>query len=669
MWLFGLDEPAAADASRAGGKARGLARLRALGLPTPPGFVIATDAPAELPPDLVLARALALPGTGPLVVRSSSTVEDLAALPGIYLTRTGVARGAAVLEAIAEVRASVSAGPPAAMAVIVQPEVPGQRVTLYSRDPARGAAAAEMRIESADASVLVAREGGRILLGEGVLDARAVAELHAAALRIEQALGAPADVEAVVAGAAVTYVQARVALMGAPETRGAGFVAPPGDREWRLDAEHNPAPLSAAQAALVALCSSPAEQVVIEGYLYLARPSEPATAAPGDATARMQELRRRTEAALAPVEARTPDLAAALAAYREVVAAHRALSPALGQPRRALGELLREAAPAHEVPRLVSTLLAGVASAAQERDDALAEAGHALAAGDRARFERLLAGDLGAFAPAWDVAVPSHAEAPAALEATARSLAALDPPAVRRAAAAELAERTAAELEAELPAARRADFAARLGAARDAARMGEEDDVHFARAQQAVRRALLARGQALAGAGALARADEVFELGLDLGGPALASRAAAARAERLRQAALVPPLSLRGQVARYPLPRTGALRGVGGGGRARGPAFVIRDLAELAPGAAGPGRVPPEGAILVLPAVLPAFSHLLARAVGLVTDHGGLLSHGAAQAREYGLATVVGTGSATRKIPDGAEIIVNGETGWVWTRR
>ncbi len=668
MWLIGLDEPAAADVTRTGGKAVGLTRLRALGLPTPEGFVIASDAPAELPAPDVVARARALPGDGPLVVRSSATGEDTTALPGIYLTRTQVARDAHLMAAIEDVRRSALAAPQP-MAVIVQPEVPGQRITLYSRDPARGRAAAEMRIEAADATILVARDRGGIVLGQGLLDATAVATLWAAALRIEALLGAPADVEAVVAGADVVFVQARVAAMGPPIPNHSRFVAPGApDVEWRLDAEHNPAPLSAAQAGLVAEIGA-AGQAVIEGYLYVALVTSAAVPA-GDAGVRFAALAARAEAALAPVEAATPTLAGALTAYREVVKAHAELRPVLRAAREALFELVRAAVPAEELPRKMAILLGGVTSAAQLRDDAMALAGRALEAGDRAPLDALLAGDLGAFAPAWDVAVPTHGEAPGPVIATARALAQGEPPAERRSRAAREASAAASAVAAALPPDQRAAFPAVLAEAREAARLGEADDAYFARAQRAVRRALLARGEALVRAGALHDPADVFELPFadtEAPAPDLAARAARARRERQRQGGLVPPLAIRGAVASYPIPRSGALRGQAGGGRARGPAFVVTDLAELGPTSGGPGRLPPEGAILVLPAVLPAFTHLISRAAGLVIDHGGLLSHGAAQAREYGLALVVGAGDATRRIGNGAEVVVDGETGWVWT--
>ena len=50
---------------------------------------------------------------------------------------------------------------------------------------------------------------------------------------------------------------------------------------------------------------------------------------------------------------------------------------------------------------------------------------------------------------------------------------------------------------------------------------------------------------------------------------------------------------------------------------------------------------------------------------GLVTEVGGLMTHGAVVAREYGLPAVVGVEGATRRIPDGRRIRVDGTHGTI----
>ena len=50
---------------------------------------------------------------------------------------------------------------------------------------------------------------------------------------------------------------------------------------------------------------------------------------------------------------------------------------------------------------------------------------------------------------------------------------------------------------------------------------------------------------------------------------------------------------------------------------------------------------------------------------GLVTEVGGLMTHGTVVAREYGLPAVVGVSNATRRIHDGQRIRLNGTDGYV----
>ena len=65
----------------------------------------------------------------------------------------------------------------------------------------------------------------------------------------------------------------------------------------------------------------------------------------------------------------------------------------------------------------------------------------------------------------------------------------------------------------------------------------------------------------------------------------------------------------------------------------------------------------------------PAWTPLFPSLAGLVTETGGILSHAAIVAREYGLPTVVGAAGATRAIPDGTRIRVDGRTGRVTALR
>jgi rifampicin phosphotransferase len=91
-------------------------------------------------------------------------------------------------------------------------------------------------------------------------------------------------------------------------------------------------------------------------------------------------------------------------------------------------------------------------------------------------------------------------------------------------------------------------------------------------------------------------------------------------------------------------------------GTVEGRARVILDLADadLAP-----------GDILVTAYTDPSWSPLFVAIAGLVTEVGGLMTHGAVIAREYGLPAVVGVEHATGLIPDGQRIRVDGTDGYV----
>jgi phosphoenolpyruvate synthase/pyruvate phosphate dikinase len=72
-----------------------------------------------------------------------------------------------------------------------------------------------------------------------------------------------------------------------------------------------------------------------------------------------------------------------------------------------------------------------------------------------------------------------------------------------------------------------------------------------------------------------------------------------------------------------------------------------------------------DGDILVTTFTDPGWTPLFVSIKGLVTEVGGLMTHGAVIAREYGLPAVVGVEQATRLIKDGQRIRVNGSDGYI----
>jgi pyruvate,water dikinase len=71
------------------------------------------------------------------------------------------------------------------------------------------------------------------------------------------------------------------------------------------------------------------------------------------------------------------------------------------------------------------------------------------------------------------------------------------------------------------------------------------------------------------------------------------------------------------------------------------------------------------GEILVCPYTATAWTPLFPKIKAIVTDTGGMLTHAAITAREYGIPAVVGTWRATRSIKDGDTVRVNGDKGVV----
>ncbi|GCB49585.1 rifamycin-inactivating phosphotransferase [Streptomyces sp. NL15-2K] len=91
-------------------------------------------------------------------------------------------------------------------------------------------------------------------------------------------------------------------------------------------------------------------------------------------------------------------------------------------------------------------------------------------------------------------------------------------------------------------------------------------------------------------------------------------------------------------------------------GTIEGRARVILDMAEADL---------ETGDILVTTFTDPSWSPLFVGIAGLVTEVGGLMTHGAVIAREYGLPAVVGVEQATRLVRDGQRIRVHGTDGYV----
>jgi rifampicin phosphotransferase len=288
----------------------------------------------------------------------------------------------------------------------------------------------------------------------------------------------------------------------------------------------------------------------------------------------------------------------------------------------------------------------------------------------------------------FDIAEPSALEMPDALLR-----------AIRTAVSAEVQSGSVdahiAEVRAKVPPANRAEFDELLGEARLTYRIRDERGVYSdVWASGIMRRAALAAGQRVAGRGRIGSPQQMIEATLEemcalvagLDGPSADELAQRALYRTNHSSKEVPPVLGPPQT---PPPDTAGLpplvrrlmRAISiplshlfGSSEAQHEENVLYGLAASkgvyegqARRVAGPsefGRIV-KGDILITASTTEAFNILLPLLGGIVTDNGGLLSHAAIVAREYGIPGVVGTREATERIADGVRLRVDGDAGEV----
>jgi phosphohistidine swiveling domain-containing protein len=252
-----------------------------------------------------------------------------------------------------------------------------------------------------------------------------------------------------------------------------------------------------------------------------------------------------------------------------------------------------------------------------------------------------------------------------------------------------------ADVRARVPADHRQQFDELLAEARLTYRIRDERGVFSdIWASGIMRRAVLSGGRRLAAKGRIETAEQLVDAGFEemrdllsgAGAPTaatLAERADYRAAHRAREAPPTlgdpPPAppdmsGLPPAAARVMRATEIALNELFGSSEAAHEADILRGLAASRGVYEGPARrvsSPAEfdrirrGDVLVTEATTEAFNILLPLLGAIVTDSGGLLSHSAIVAREYGIPGVVGTREATERIADGARLRVDGNTGEV----
>ncbi|MDX6522107.1 MAG: rifampicin phosphotransferase [Gaiellales bacterium] len=252
-----------------------------------------------------------------------------------------------------------------------------------------------------------------------------------------------------------------------------------------------------------------------------------------------------------------------------------------------------------------------------------------------------------------------------------------------------------ADVRAKVPAEHRDQFEELLGEARLTYRLRDERGVFSdIWASGLMRRAVLAVGRRVAGKGRIHEPEHLIDAGFDemcalvsgADGPS-ADELAGRSAYRASHSSKSAPRVL-GEPPPPPPDPAGLPPDVGRVMRATGVALghlfgssdlehgedVLRGLAASRGVYEGPARRisgPSEfdrivkGDVLVTPSTTEAFNILLPLLGAIVTDSGGLLSHSAIVAREYGIPGVVGTREATERIADGARVRVDGDAGEV----
>jgi pyruvate,water dikinase len=288
----------------------------------------------------------------------------------------------------------------------------------------------------------------------------------------------------------------------------------------------------------------------------------------------------------------------------------------------------------------------------------------------------------------FDIAEPSALELPDQLLRAIRS-------AVDSTEEKSDVEARATAIRAQVPEEHRDAFDELLAEARLLYRLRDERGVYSdIWASGIMRRATLAAGRRLAAAGRLHAPEHLLEAGVGemrallegAGGPS-ADELAARAAYRTSHSAKDAPATL-GTPPPPPPDPSGLPPGVGRLMRATGIALgavfgssqaeheedrlrglaaspgVYEGTARLVSSPAEFGRIT-QGDVLVTVSTSEAFNILLPLLGAIVTDSGGLLSHSAIVAREYGIPGVVGTREATTHIADGARVRVDGDAGEV----
>ncbi|MBF6170734.1 PEP/pyruvate-binding domain-containing protein [Nocardia blacklockiae] len=653
--VVSLRDPRAQDPALTGAKAAALARAAGRGLPVLDGFVLTTAWTEQARPPEIEWRRLSIGGTRALVVRSSSTAEDGAeqSLAGLYTSVLDVRGWTDFSEAVGRVRASgtqvADSSGGGAMAVLVQPFLPAAwGGVLFTADPmsgrrdrmvltaVRGGPDAVVSGSAAGWTASLTRRGRlrTVLTADGpelpIGLRRKVVRLAARATAV---FGGPLDIEwAVDASGRAVLLQARpiTALHGPGE----GPIFGPGPL-----AETFPEPLRPLEQDLWLTPLADGLRVALEltgtASARRLRTSPVVTTVAGVPVADLELL-----GAIAPRKTLLRWLDPRPGA-RRLGAAVRVGRLAAALPELARQTCARVDGDLAEVPPVQQLGTSGLLDVLQHTRTALtAVHGYEALAGmllrDRRPAPTAAAMALSALAEARAAGLTDDqavAEFPVVL--------ALSPPRIGPPAA--LPE---VVLDAELP----EGVFAELAVAREALRLRARW------IQELAARVAAELGARLTATGLLAERDAVALLRFDELRAAVTRRVLPADLlDRATPEPLAVPTEFRfadgvpvavARAAQSPEHGVGA-----GGGSGRGVVHI--------------GHRPPPGSVLVVRHLDPRLAAVVPGLAGLIAETGSPLSHLAILAREHGVPVVVGYADATRRLPDGAEVELDGRTGAV----
>ena len=670
--IVDLDDPLARDPAVTGAKAAALARARARGLTALPGFTVTTagtralgDGTATRDHAVALHtawRALTADGRLPVVVRSSSTVEDggSQSMAGMFTSILDVRGWEAFIAAVDEVAAS---GGEAPIAVLVQPFLqPAWGGVLFGADPVTG---------RTDRLVVAAVPGGPDRLVSGQVDGiqftlsargrlrdggdKVPTALRAGSVRrrlvhlarrAAATFGGPQDIEwAIEDNGRVVLLQSRPITAIGDEARAGGPVLGPGPV-----AETFGLPLRALEEDLWV---PPLRDGIREALTFTGATSarklrrSPVVVTVGGRVAADLELlgltgeRRSLWSRLDP----RPPARRLKAAWR--VGRLRVALPALADDL--IGDVDADLASVPAVETLAPADLVRLLRRSHQTLTALH--GHEVLAGMLLDEDDGGGGATTAASAALRLLVEARDEAAVTnddeLVARHPVLLSLLPPTIG-------GESSLPPPPASLPA---TPSPAGSGAEAGGASVRESLRLRARWVQELTARAALALGRTLVDRGVLASASDVANLHLDELVSLLTSGGSLALDLR-RPTEPGPPLP-----ASFRLTADGVVVPVGtghaddgrgaGGGRGAGPVHI------------GTDEPPAPGDVLVVRTLDPALASLLPGLGGLVAETGSVLSHLAILAREYGVPTVVALAGAVDRLAPGSWVVVDGTTGEV----